>query len=81
MPALHIQSMPQELYGYFQKLAFAKNCTLDTQVIAVLYQFKQEKEQRGEQQSQILADIYHSRMEIPSHAPDSTTLLREDRAR
>ena len=81
MPALQIQSMPQDLYGYFQKLAFTTNCTLDTQVIAVLSKFKQEKEQRGEQQSQILADIYNSRMEIPSHVLDSTTLLREDRAR
>ncbi len=43
-------------------------------------QFKQQEEKR-EQQASILADIYHSRLELPSHVPDSTTLLREDRAR
>ena len=80
MPALHIQSMPQDLYSYLQQLAVAKNRTVDTQVITVLSQFKQQEEKR-EQQARILADIYHSRLELPSHVPDSTTLLREDRAR
>ena len=80
MPALHIPSIPQDLYGYLQQLAVAQNRTVDTQVIAVLSQFKQQEEKR-EQQASILADIYHSRMELPSHALDSTTLLREDRAR
>ncbi|RKZ50734.1 MAG: hypothetical protein DRR16_31200 [Candidatus Parabeggiatoa sp. nov. 3] len=78
MPALHIQSMPQDLYRYLQQLAVAQNRTVETQVIAVLSQFKQEKR---EQQASILADIYHSRLELPSDAPDSTTLLQEDRAR
>jgi hypothetical protein len=80
MPALHIQSLSQDLYSYLQQLAVAQNRTVDTQVIAVLSQFKQQQEKR-EQQARILADIYHSRLECPSHAPDSTTLLREDRAR
>jgi len=80
MPALHIQNMPQDLYGYLQQLALSQNRTVDTQVIVVLSEFKQ-RQQKREQQASILADIYHHRLELPSDVPDSTALLREDRAR
>jgi hypothetical protein len=43
MPSLQIQSMPQDLYGYIQELAFSQNDSLETQVIKLLYQAKQEK--------------------------------------
>ncbi|MEN8220484.1 MAG: hypothetical protein ABFS56_29870 [Pseudomonadota bacterium] len=80
MPALHIHSMPQDLYSYLQKLAFAKNCSIDAQVIVLLSQFQQQEEKR-EQQARILAEIYQSRTTLPNNVPDSLTLLREDRAR
>ena len=44
MPSLQIQSMPQDLYRYLQKLAFNHNDSLETQVIKLLYQAKQQKE-------------------------------------
>jgi len=72
--------MPQDLYGYLQTLAFAKNCSLETQVITLLYQSKQQQK-TCEQQTNLLADIYHSRVVLPKNAPDSVALLREDRAR
>ena len=65
MPALHIHSMSQDLYNYLQKLAFAKNCSLDAQVIVLLSQFQQQGEKR-EQQARILADIYQSRTALPN---------------
>jgi hypothetical protein len=43
MPSLQIQSMPQDLYSYLQELAFSQNDSLETQVIKLLYQAKQEK--------------------------------------
>ncbi len=46
MPSLQIHSMPQDLYGYLQKLAFTKNGSLEAQVIALLYQAKQQNEKR-----------------------------------
>jgi hypothetical protein len=43
MPSLQIQSMPQDLYSCLQELAFSQNDSLETQVIKLLYQAKQEK--------------------------------------
>jgi len=50
MPSLQIQTMPQDLYSYLQKLALTKNDSLEAQVIALLYQAKQQEE-KGEQQT------------------------------
>ena len=76
MPALHIPSMPQDLYNYIQKLAFAQKCSLDAQVIVLLSQFQKQEEKR-EQQARILADISQSRMTLPNTVPDSVTLLTD----
>lgn len=46
MPSLQIHSMPQDLYGYLQKLAFTRNGSLEVQVITLLYQAKQQEERR-----------------------------------
>lgn len=46
MSSLQISSVPQELYGYLQKLAITKNKSLENQVIALLYQAKQYNEKR-----------------------------------
>ena len=81
MPTLQIHSLSPELYEYFQTLARLKKCSLEEQIIAVLYQYQQQEETPRQQQARILADIYQSRTQLPVGTPDSVELLREDRQR
>jgi plasmid stability protein len=80
MATLHVRSVPEDLYERLQKLAQTQNRSLSAQVITLLSQALQEEESR-KRQSKLLADIRRRRVVLPSNAPDSVELLREDRRR
>ncbi len=80
MATLHVRSVPEDLYERLQKLAQTQNRSLSAQVITLLSQALQEEESR-KRQSKLLADIRRRRFVLPSNAPDSVELLREDRRR
>lgn len=80
MPTLHVRSVPEELYEQLRTLAYAEQRSLSAQVIDLLARAMEEENGR-QQQAQLLAAIRRRRYAPPSSAPDSTQLLREDRAR
>jgi plasmid stability protein len=80
MATLHVRSVPDELYARIQELASARKRSLSAEVITLLEQALGE-EKRLEQQPQLLAEIRRDRLVPSPGAPDSVTLLREDRGR
>jgi len=80
MPTLHVRNVPEELYQQIRKQAAAKNRSLSAEVVVLLQRAVMESEQ---DQSEVLAGIRRRRFFRPAEAgaPDSLTLLREDRAR
>jgi plasmid stability protein len=80
MPTLHVRSVPDALYEQLRSLAHAEQRSLSAEVIDLLARAVEEEETRH-QQAQLLATIRRRRYTPPRTAPDSTDLLREDRAR
>lgn len=80
MPILHVRNVPDELYAQLQRRADAQRRSLSAEVITLLDWALKETERTS---TASLASI-RSRRTYDSGAagaPDSTTLLREDRAR
>ena len=82
MPILHVRNVPDDLYANIQRLAKTQNRSLSAQVIHLLDQALQAEETR-QAQAKILVDTRRRRVAYPrnSSAPDSVSLLREDRER
>jgi plasmid stability protein len=80
MPTLHVRGVPEELYEQLRTLAYAEQRSLSAQVIDLLARAMEEENGR-QQQARLLDAIRRRRYTPPSAAPDSTQLLREDRAR
>lgn len=80
MPTLHVRSVPDELYIQVRTLAQARQRSLSAQVITML-EDALEVEAQQQQQAHLLASIRRRRFQPAEDAPDSTELLREDRAR
>ena len=80
MPTLHVRNVPEELYQHVRLQAAAKNRSLSAEVIVLLQRALIESER---DQSEVLAGIRRRRFFRPAAAgaPDSLTLLREDRGR
>ncbi len=80
MPTLHIRNVPETLYDRLKERAQTENRSLSAEVIVLLGQVLNEGEQA---QADLLAGIRRRRSFRPAgvNAPDSTTLLREDRQR
>jgi len=80
MPILHVRNVPEDLYDRIKQRAAARNRSISAQVITML---ERAAEQSLRSQSKILGGIQRRRFFRPaaSGAPDSTTLLREDRSR
>ena len=80
MPILHVRNVPEDLYDRIKKQAAARNRSISAQVIIML---GRAVEQPLRSQSEILESIQRRRFFHPatSGAPDSTTLIREDRSR
>jgi plasmid stability protein len=82
MTTLHISNLPESLYTRIKQIAHSRRRTIDEEVVDLLEQAVQLNADRRTQ-AEILSDIRSRRFTYaPSvKAPDSTTLLREDRER
>ncbi len=82
MPILHVRNVPEDLYEQVRRRAAAERRSLSAEVIRLLEGALAQAEPAGSQ-AEILAEIRHRRSFRPADAgaPDSTTLLREDRER
>ena len=80
MPTLHVRNVPEELYQQIRVQAATKNRSLSAEVVVLLQRALIQSEQ---DQSEVLAGIRRRRFFRPTEAgaPDSLTLLREDRDR
>jgi plasmid stability protein len=80
MPILHVRNVPEDLYERIKQQAAARNRSISAEVITLL---ERAVEQPLRSQREILEGIQRRRYFQPSTsgAPDSTTLLREDRSR
>ncbi len=82
MPILHVRNVPEDLYEQVRRRAAAERRSLSAEVIRLLEGALAQAEPAGSQ-AEILAEIRRRRSFRPADAgaPDSTTLLREDRER
>ena len=80
MATLHVRSVPDELYTLLRQQAQAENRSISAEVIVLLERALREMNQA---QGEILDNIQRRRFFRPQAvgAPDSVTLLREDRER
>ena len=80
MAILHVRNVPQDLYERVQRRAQEQNRSLSAEVI---YLLRNALEVAERPQAQILEGIRRRRFFRPADAgaPDSATLLREDRDR
>ena len=80
MPVLHVRNVPEELYERLRQRAHEQNRSISAQVITLLEHALAEPERP---QEEILKEIRGRRFYRPADvgAPDSGSLLREDRAR
>lgn len=79
MTILHVRNVPASLYEAIQERARRQRRSISAEVILLL----QEALGNRQTQEELLADIRQRRSFRPADvgAPDSTTLLREDRER
>jgi plasmid stability protein len=80
MPVLHVRNVPDELYARLQHRAETQRRSLSAEVITLLEWAVKETEWASETS---LSSIRRRRFFEPAAvgAPDSTTLLRQDRDR
>jgi len=80
MSTLHVRNLPDELYERIRQRAQAQNRSISAEVITLLNRALAQTERA---QDDVLGSIQRRRSFRPADAgaPDSTTLLREDRAR
>jgi antitoxin FitA len=80
MATLHVRNVPESLYEQIRERAEARSRSLSAEVVVLLTQaLEGERPSPGE----VLEEIRRRRSFRPAAvgAPDSTTLLREDRDR
>jgi plasmid stability protein len=80
MPTLHVRNVPEGLYEQIRQQAEAQNRSISAEVITLL---QRAIESRTRSQDEVLDNIRRRRFFRPDDAgaPDSTTLLRQDRGR
>ena len=80
MATLHVRNVPENLYDQIRERAEASSRSLSAEVLVLL---REALEERGPSVGQLLTEIHRRRWFSPAAvgAPDSTTLLREDRER
>jgi plasmid stability protein len=80
MAILHVRNVPQHLYTRLKQRAETQRRSLSTEVVTLLEWAIEEVDRTSELP---LESIRHRRFFEPASAgaPDSTTLLREDRQR
>lgn len=79
-PILHVRNVPDDLYERIRQRAGRKNRSISAEVVSLLDQALAEAEPS---QAEVLENIRRRRFFRPSDrgAPDSTSLLRQDRER
>ena len=80
MATLHVRNVPDEVYQRLRDRAEASNRSLSAEVVVLL---RGVLDDRKPSQREVLDEIRRRRSFRPADvgAPDSTTLLREDRDR
>ncbi len=80
MPTLHVRNVPESIYAQIRQRAAAGNRSISAEVIVLLQRALVESER---EQAEVLAGIRRRRFFRPEDvgAPDTLSLLREDRAR
>ncbi|MEP7359107.1 MAG: hypothetical protein ABI847_17785 [Anaerolineales bacterium] len=80
MSILHVRNIPDELYQRIQERAQAQGRSITAEVVSLL---SRAIEEADADQAEVLASIRRRRFFNPKEAgaPDSTSLLREDRQR
>lgn len=80
MSTLHVRNVPEDLYEEIQRRAAAQRRSISSEVISLL---RQAVSQSQASQAELLAEIRRRRLYRPADhgAPDTLTLLREDRER
>ena len=80
MPTLHVRNVPEALYERIQEQARANQRSMSAEVIILLNRILSET---WRPQTEVLDSIRRRRFFHPAslNAPDSTTLLRQDRER
>jgi plasmid stability protein len=80
MPILHVRNVPDDLYERIRRQARDHRRSISAEVITML---ERAMDGDGDTQAEILDHIQSRRFYDPSEnrAPDSTSLLREDRRR
>jgi plasmid stability protein len=78
MPTLHVRNVPEPIYDRLRQRAQDRNRSISAEVVMLL-DFALEESENS--QAQVLDRIRRRRFFNPAsvNAPDSTTLLREDR--
>jgi antitoxin FitA len=80
MATLHVRNVPDEIYQRLREKAEASNRSLSAEVVVLL---RGALDDRKTSQREVLDEIRRRRSFRPADlgAPDSTSLLREDRNR
>jgi plasmid stability protein len=80
MATLHVRNVPETLYDQIRQRAEARSRSLSAEVVVLLTHALEDDRPSA---AEVLDEIRRRRSFRPSAvgAPDSTTLLREDRAR
>jgi plasmid stability protein len=80
VPILHVRNVPDQLYEQIREQAQAQNRSISAEVITLL---QRALNQSTRSQGDVLEGIRRRRFFSPTEAkaPDSTTILRQDRGR
>ena len=80
MPTLHVRNVPDDLYEQIRQQSLRANRSISAQVITIL---RRAVTMEGSSQEELLEKLHRRRYFNPKlvNAPDSTSLLRQDRNR
>lgn len=82
MPVLHLDNVPEDLYGRIEQLAAAEQIPLTEETLRLLRQaVDMNRPTSRANVNALLEEIRRNRITPPPGTPDSSELLREDRGR
>ena len=80
MATLHVRNIPDTLHARLRRFASSNCQSLSAEVVDLLTRAVEDRE-RSVRQKAVLDSLRRRRFTPPAGAPDSLTLLREDRRR
>ncbi|HJT75988.1 MAG TPA: hypothetical protein VJ739_02205 [Gemmataceae bacterium] len=82
MPVLHLDNVPEELYGRIEQLAAAERIPLTDATLRLLWQAVEDNGPAARANVlPLLEEIRRNRITPAAGTPDSVDLLRDDRSR